>query len=357
MDVEYHMNKKFFSVLVSCIFLMPMVSVSEDLYFGAGAGYTHYHGLDKIDGVDSARENTFGSDAFIGYHFNKFFATELGYLYAGKGNTDGEKFENQGGTLSLIGRVPMIGDLSLFGEAGGYWAHSHGLEDKDSKVAPLFGLGLSYPISESFDLQARWRYTKDVNDLYSAASDSHFKGNQNMAMLELVYHPFRRKTVSPVIPVPPPVIEVLEPEPVIVEKIFNISSDVLFAFNKAELSSDGFNELDGVYEQLMNGHIKQIEAVVVGHSDRIGLDSVNLRISKQRAQVVADYLMDKGFAADKIKTVGYGSSDPITGDMCNKELSKAARIRCLAPDRRVEIRVHGIKTVTDLSVVDESDVR
>ncbi|MBJ6867023.1 porin family protein, partial [Vibrio cholerae] len=83
------------------------------------------------------------------------------------------------------------GDLSLTAEAGAYWATTEGLGEKDRKVSPMLGAGLSYQINEQFDVQARWRYIKDVADIQSERYQTRFEPNENVGMIELVYHPFR----------------------------------------------------------------------------------------------------------------------------------------------------------------------
>ena len=56
----------------------------------------------------------------------------------------------------------------------------------------------------------------------------------------------------------------------------------------------------------------------------------------------ADYLVGKGIPADKVSTQGRGEAEPVTGTQCDAIKARAALIDCLAPDRRVEIRVTGV---------------
>lgn len=319
-------------------------SNASDIYMGAGAGFTHFHGLNKIEGVDSGSEDAAAADAFLGYNFNDYLGAEIGYLYAGRGNTDGSRFENQGGTGTLIGRLPLGEGLSLFGEAGGYWSHTDGLGAKDTKVSSLFGAGLTYQLTDSLDLQARWRYIQDVADLHSSDYQTRVKPNQNMTTLEVVYHPFRSHDAPPVAaaPIPAPA-----PEPVMVDKTFELSSDVLFAFGKADLKEEGFKALKQLYQDLSDNRPKDGEALVIGYTDRIGSDKVNQRLSRQRAETVANFLAAQGLPAGKIRVEGRGAADPLTGSECDAIQKKSAKITCLAPDRRVEVRIKAMKTVQE----------
>ena len=100
-----------------------------------------------------------------------------------------------------------------------------------------------------------------------------------------------------------------------------------------------------MYAQLSNLDPKDGSVVVLGYTDRIGSEQYNQKLSEQRAQSVVDYLVSKGIPADKISARGMGKADPVTGSTCDNVKARAALIECLAPDRRVEIEVKGIKDV------------
>ena len=187
---------------------------ADDIYFGAGVGATHFNGLNKIEGVNVGEEDAAAANAFVGYNFNEYFGSELGYQYTGRGNTDGNRYESQGATLSGIARLPLGNDFSLFGEAGAYWGHTDGLGTSDTKVSPLAGAGVTYKVNDALDLQARYRYMWDVADLHADNGDR-YKSNQSVATLEAVYHPFRTSFVAPV--AAPVVEEAPAPAPQVVE--------------------------------------------------------------------------------------------------------------------------------------------
>jgi len=87
-------------------------------------------------------------------------------------------------------------------------------------------------------------------------------------------------------------------------------------------------------------------ATVIGHTDRIGSEAYNQSLSEQRARTVADYLIAKGLFADKVRAEGRGESSPVTGGSC-PDGAKAQMIACLAPDRRVEVRLTGVSQVAE----------
>ena len=312
---------------------------ADDIYFGAGVGAAHFNGLNNVEGVEHGTEDAFAGNAFAGYNFNENFGAELGYQYAGRGSADGERYENQGATLSGIARLPLGEDFSLFGEAGAYWAHTDGLDNSDTRVSPLAGVGLTYKLNDALDLQARYRYMWDVADLTTSTGEQ-YKSNQSVATLEAVYHPFRTSYVEPVAA---PV--VAEAAPVVVEKNFSLNSDVLFAFGKADLKPEGVEALSGLYQQIVEFQPKDGSAIVVGYTDRIGSDAQNQQLSEARARTVADFLVSQGLATSKIAIEGRGEADPVTGTQCDGVKGKNELITCLAPDRRVEVRVSGVQEV------------
>lgn len=317
---------------------------ADDFYFGAGLGAAHFHGLDNS--AKDGTEDALATNAFAGYNFNEYFGTELGYNYNGRGSTDGTPYQSQGVTLSAIGRLPLGNDFSLFGEVGANWAHIHGLETSNSQVSPMVGTGLTYKLNDSWDLQGRYRYMWDVADADgSTAIDNNvnYPGKQSIFTMEAVWHPLRTSYVAPA---PAPVVEEAPaPAPQIVEKNFALNSDVLFAFGKDSLKAEGVQALNALYQQIVEFQPKDGNAVVVGYTDRIGSDAYNQKLSEARARTVANFLVSKGMAASKVAIEGRGKANPVTGTKCDGVKAKAQLISCLAPDRRVEVRVSGVQEV------------
>lgn len=90
-----------------------------------------------------------------------------------------------------------------------------------------------------------------------------------------------------------------------------ITGEVLFDFDRFNLSAAAKAKLDSLVEQLklfmLNG------VIATGHADRIGGDAYNQRLSERRATAVKDYLVEKGVDAQRIQTVGRGEIDSVTG--------------------------------------------
>ncbi|MGY0611492.1 MULTISPECIES: OmpA family protein [unclassified Luteimonas] len=130
------------------------------------------------------------------------------------------------------------------------------------------------------------------------------------------------------------------PEPPPPPASFNhtLSGDALFAFGKASvenLSDAGRAELDDLAARVFA--TSGIEAVhVIGHSDRIGRDTANVELSRKRAAAVRDHLIAAGVPGELVTAVGRGSVEPVAD--CD-DVKGQALIDCLAPNRRVEVRV------------------
>ena len=150
-----------------------------------------------------------------------------------------------------------------------------------------------------------------------------------------------------VAPAPPPVVAPTPlvvappPPPPVIEQI-SLSSDVLFAFDKADLLPAGQQKIDEISSRLKGANVQLINAI--GHADRIGSENYNKQLSEKRAAAVKDYLAQKGVETGKVHSEGRGKSEPVTGDQC-KGVSGAKLISCLQPDRRVDIEVRGERQV------------
>lgn len=127
--------------------------------------------------------------------------------------------------------------------------------------------------------------------------------------------------------------------PVVIEKHV-LSSDMLFAFESAELADGAAQRLNGLAETI-KGWATVEDICLVGHTDRYGSDAYNRKLSEQRAERIKQYLIDKGVAAGNIHASGAGAAQPLTS--CSTALPRLEQISCLQPNRRVEIVLRGVK--------------
>jgi OOP family OmpA-OmpF porin len=115
-------------------------------------------------------------------------------------------------------------------------------------------------------------------------------------------------------------------------KRITLAASSLFALNSARIASP-VAELDSLATALKSN--PQITSVVItGHTDQLGKDAVNRRLSQERAEAVKAYLVGKGVQANRLSAKGVASSQVLTD--C-KLPTRAEMIKCGAKNRRVEI--------------------
>jgi len=149
-----------------------------------------------------------------------------------------------------------------------------------------------------------------------------------------------KPAAAPPAPPPPPPPPPPAPAPAPKVQKITLASKALFDFDKAVLKPEGMAAIDSqIIAKLKD--VQKLELVLVtGHTDRIGSQAYNQKLSERRADAVRNYLVSKGVAKDKIETLGMGKTQPVPGVTCTMKATKEL-IACLAPNRRVEVEVKG----------------
>ncbi|MCM2341395.1 outer membrane beta-barrel protein [Rhodoferax sp.] len=325
-------------------------------------------GSGLVAGPFSNTDDDLGFKIFGGYQYNKYFSVEAGYFDLGQfgfktsttpaGTLSGD-IRIKGLNLDLVGTLPITEKFSAFGRIGAAYARTEdrfagtgavnvlnpnpSARDTNLKV----GLGVQYAMTDALSLRAeieRYRINDAVGN----------KGDVDMASIGLVYR-FGGKTPTPVAQTytPAPVVIAQAPQPVFVapppappppprvpQKV-SLSADALFDFDRSVVKPGGRGELDRLATDLRGLDFDVIN--VTGHTDRIGRQAYNQKLSTQRAEAVSTYLVNSaGIPASKINARGVNGSDPVTkpGDCVGTKVTPAL-IACLQPDRRVDIEVTG----------------
>jgi OOP family OmpA-OmpF porin len=106
---------------------------------------------------------------------------------------------------------------------------------------------------------------------------------------------------------------------------FKVLDTVKFEHGSAKLDKDSLSLLDQVALTIKAN--PQVERVrVEGHTDDTGPRDVNLRLSKQRALVVRDYLIRKGVSPRRLSAEGYGPDRPLVEGTSDSARAKNRRV-------------------------------
>ena len=110
------------------------------------------------------------------------------------------------------------------------------------------------------------------------------------------------------------------------------AADAFFDFDKATLKPAGKAKLDDLVGKVKGINLEVI--IAVGHTDNVGSDVYNQKLSVKRAESVKAYLVSKGIEKNRIYTEGKGEKQPVADNKTNEGRGK---------NRRVEIEVVGTR--------------
>ncbi|KQM79950.1 outer membrane protein OmpA [Xylophilus sp. Leaf220] len=110
------------------------------------------------------------------------------------------------------------------------------------------------------------------------------------------------------------------------------AADAFFDFDKSVLKPAGRAKLDDLVSKVKGVNLEVI--IAVGHTDSVGSDAYNQKLSVRRAEAVKAYLVSKGIERNRVYTEGKGEKQPVADN-------KTAEGR--AKNRRVEIEVVGTR--------------
>jgi OOP family OmpA-OmpF porin len=306
-------------------------------------------------------ERGIGGRLFVGKKLNKYVAIELAYFDLGKfsfnSTTTGGGVLNggagfRGGSLDVVGELPLSQRFSLLARAGMNYATARTYfsgnrlagvtnpEPRERKLNAKAGLGLEYKFSEALAVRAEVERYR-VNDAVGN------RGDVDLASVSLVMklgRPVARAAVytppPAVEPAPPPqVFQTPPPPPAVVpvpvsEKV-SFAAESLFDFDKAIVKPDGKAALDELLGKLKGMDTEAM--ITVGHTDAIGSDAYNQKLSLRRADAVKAYLVSRGVDPARVYTEGKGESQPVDN---NKTAEGRAR------NRHVTVEVVGSRMVT-----------
>ena len=145
---------------------------------------------------------------------------------------------------------------------------------------------------------------------------------------------------KPVTPVPPPPTPAeppapaapAQPAPASVKQSITIQAEALFDFDKSVVKPAGKQSLDDAVAKMKGVDLEVV--IATGHTDSIGTDAYNQKLSERRANAVKAYLVSKGVPANKITTIGKGETQPVASNKTKEGRAK---------NRRVDVEFKGVR--------------
>jgi len=110
------------------------------------------------------------------------------------------------------------------------------------------------------------------------------------------------------------------------------AADAFFDFDKSVLKPEGRAKLTDLVSKIRDVNLEVI--IAVGHTDSIGSDTYNQRLSVRRAEAVKAFLVSKGIERNRVYTEGKGEKQPVADNKTKEGRAK---------NRRVEIEVVGTR--------------
>lgn len=204
-----------------------------------------------------------------------------------------------------------------------------GTYDKTRKDFILnYGGGLKVFLTRSVALRGDVRHIVDFRGsdyynkiLYTAGLTFELGGKEEVKEAPAP-EPEPAPAPAPVVTPPPP-----PPAPAVKEQGSIIFRNIQFDLNKADIKAESYPILDEVVDYLKANPNVKME--VQGHTCNLGKAEYNMKLSDKRAASVKTYLVDKGVAADRLETKGYGLTKPVAPN--DKEENRAR-------NRRVEFK-------------------
>jgi OOP family OmpA-OmpF porin len=282
-----------------------------------------------------------GFKIFGGYQFNQYLALEGGYFDLGKfgyaaitsptGGLNGS-IQLKGLNVDAVGTLPFEGKFSVFGRLGLNYAQSRDSFNSTGGVATTTsgasvnsvnlkaGAGVQYNFIDSVALRGEWERYR-INDAIGTRGDIDLlsiglvvmfgKEKPAPAPIIIIKEVARAEALRPEVPqvAKAPPVMIIVPLKVKTQQYCSIL-DLQFEIKQDDIQRE-MKEKISVVGTFMKKY-PDTTAVIEGHTDDVGTEEFNLKLSQQRAESVVSYLMDSfHIASSRLTAIGYGMSRPI----------------------------------------------
>jgi outer membrane protein OmpA-like peptidoglycan-associated protein len=280
---------------------------------------------------------------FVGYMWNDYLGLQANLSVAGQEPDNfprrGFRKENQwttllGYTIGPRAQIPLGENVELYGtvQGGGFT----GLSGRLTQTSPGFlaGGGVDYYLTDHVAVGVFGRWHRAYQSprptfLAGLAAEDQGPSDARWAVGGInVKYRFNAPSAPPP-PPPPPVVAQAPPPPPppppAKKKI--VLRGVNFDFDKATIRPDAARILDEAVETLRAE--PDVDVLIVGHTDSVGSESYNLRLSERRARAVRDYLVRKGISAARLRVKGMGEAEPVASNDTPEGRAQNRRVELL----------------------------
>jgi outer membrane protein OmpA-like peptidoglycan-associated protein/outer membrane protein W len=279
--------------------------------------------VDKVSGPGAGLRN--GHISTVGFMGNLFY-----------------DFDTRSGLTPYIGGG--AGGALISGDRAGFIVGGASIDNQDFQFAYQGIAGLSYEISERLDATADYRYFATLDPNYKTGSgvgvsDGTYATHNFIIGLRYIFgvphhlpEPVTMRTAPrnvQVIPAAPVMVQQqpmmqaqMPPPPPVVPETYI----VFFDFDKYYLTNEAKETIQRAAEAFRRGGVARVE--VTGHTDTMGSQRYNKRLSERRARVVKEYMVGMGIPGNEISTRGAGESELMvpTADRVREAKNRRAEI-------------------------------
>lgn len=315
------------AVAISAAVLLSSQPALAEFYLGAKAGKSWLDDacLSSTPNCDD-EANHFG--VFVGYDFLDYLGVEFGYDNLGDHTTTPAGLNDDlvaAWTLAPKLSYPINHLFGVYAKLGGAYVE-YGDENDWSYLAAA---GVEMKPHEKIAVRLEYQTLTDINNDIVRA-----KGNS--ATLGVLYKFGASEPAMVAEPVPEQLPEPV-PEPQVQTMKYQTTKlgEETFALNSAELTLQAQADLDKLAAFLTQYPQAQVE--LVGHTDSSGAADYNQQLSEKRANAVADALVERGIAEDRITAYGVGESDLEYDESTPEGRSKNRFVEIIVPEFEYEV--------------------
>lgn len=291
-----------------------MVAATSLSALAQGQGAVEVEAFGKHYFTDSSRDIKNGELYGAGVSYFLTDDVSLGLSYGEYHDITSEDRVQDGSHKNIKGSLTSLDAAYHFGAPGvglrpyvsaGVAHQSIGQADRGGRDRSTFanvGTGVKYYFTENFFAKA------SVDGMYNIDADEaewmagvgvglNFGGGaRQVAAVEPTPEP-----------APAPIVDT-EPEPA--PEVVRVELDVKFDFDKSRVREESYSDIKNLADFMQQ--YPQTTTVVEGHTDSVGTDQYNQRLSERRAEAVRNVLVNEyGVQGNRVNSVGYGESRPV----------------------------------------------